>query len=198
MYTSKILILLDWDDTLYPTTWIVKNIIKNINNKFFEQLSKEDLFKNLDNLLFKFLNRCITYGETYIVTHANSFWVDSSLLSIPRTKKLIEKQIKIVSAKDKFGDYDIVYWKQMAFNEIINETCTDDLSIIAMGDSLYEHHALSVMNNNKSLKQKKNIHLKSIYFLPTPTINEVFSQLIQVYSKFPEFSFVNKNMKIKL
>ena len=59
------LIILDWDDTLFPTSWVNKNNIEILNNT--DVLYKK-YFKNIDISLlklFKILSQC---GDIIIIT----------------------------------------------------------------------------------------------------------------------------------
>ena len=45
------LIILDWDDTLFPTNWVMKRKINLLNTS--ERYQYTDYFQELDRVLFK-------------------------------------------------------------------------------------------------------------------------------------------------
>jgi len=128
----KNIIFIDWDDTLFPTTWVKKNKIdcldKNDVNKykqFFLELDKsisnllETITKNNDNFV-------------YIVSNANKKWIEVSLMCLPITSSIINKtspitnynnDIVIISAKDKYNEKysSPIDWKILTFKDIIND-----------------------------------------------------------------------------
>ena len=70
MIPSETLIILDWDDTLFPTSWLYQNKIdlsdSHIRNEY------QTLFAELDNILYSLLIKLINLGKVVIVTNASS------------------------------------------------------------------------------------------------------------------------------
>ena len=64
MNTKKIVFIFDWDDTLFPTSWI-----NNINNNKYNILNNKK-FIILDKILYLLISKCMIYGEVIIVTNA--------------------------------------------------------------------------------------------------------------------------------
>ena len=89
---NKTLIILDWDDTLFPTSWATKNDIDltdpDTQNKYIVSFSKLDL------LLHKLLTNFLNCGTVIIVTNATLGWVLISSNILPSTQELI-KSIKV-------------------------------------------------------------------------------------------------------
>ena len=170
------LIILDWDDTLFPTTWIHKNNINIFNNR---TLLYDKFFKNLDILLYKLFFTMIKYGNVIIITNALLNWIDISLLLLPNLSQLFKnKQIKIISARGEYShiNKDPEMWKKMAFKnelKIINENKNIN-NIISFGDADYEYFALiNLCENNVD-----NFRLlKSIKFIRYPTITQIYKQI---------------------
>jgi len=109
------LIILDWDDTLFPTTWLHKNKIDILNNKI---LLYEKFFKNLDLLLIRLFKLLLYCGDVIIITNALLNWIDISIKLLPNLNKLIStSNIKIVSARGEYSDTnkDPEMWKKWLF-----------------------------------------------------------------------------------
>jgi len=140
----KNIIFIDWDDTLFPTSWINNNKIDCTNK---EDINKYKLFfleldKSITNLL-----EIITDNNNnlvYIVTNANKKWVEICLSVLPKTSSIIKKDVIIISAKDKYNQKtnSIVDWKILTFKDVIN-----DVYINNMSDSLNQNISDSLNQN---------------------------------------------------
>ena len=165
---DKTLIIFDWDDTLFPTTWVTQN---NIDvNKEDDQNKYIIYFSNLDLILYKILNRCLYYGNVVIVTLASTKWVISSSNLLPNTQTLIRKNIKILSASEIYRNQypeDSSIWKKLVFKNLVERNKVNN--IISVGDSEYEFNALLDLFNNTRI-------LKSVRFIRSPNFNNIVSQ----------------------
>jgi len=169
------LIILDWDDTLFPTTWVVRNGI-DINNAF----SRERYivyFNELDLSLSRLLNKLMKCGKVIIVTNALPEWVRLSSSILPRTHKVLEK-IKVVSARKIYQSIigDAMAWKILAFkNELISEMRDKHINnVISVGDADYEYQALISLYKEDKRKTKL---MKSVKFMKDPTHDILLDQL---------------------
>lgn len=169
------LIIFDWDDTLFPTTYIIKNNINLINNN--------QLFIKLDTILYKLLKKFLEFGHVVVVTNAILKWVFTTLESLPETKKLIINYIPIFSARELYSDQypsAMTLWKKLLFEKIFEYYFkyqnNSRANIISIGDSDHEFIALTDLNN---LNNKINIKLilKSVRFLPIPTYDIILDEL---------------------
>ena len=138
---NKTLIILDWDDTLFPTTWITTNQI-NLKNHI-EVQKHQKYFNDVDLDLFILLRKLLQCGTVIIVTNALLNWIQISTAILPRTLAIIDK-IKVISAR---GDYQSkssnpMDWKKMAFKRILDESSKKVNNIISIGDAEYEYNAL--------------------------------------------------------
>mgnify|MGYP003341057243 CR=1 FL=1 len=96
------LIILDWDDTLFPTTWVtsanidINNISKNPSLVYY--------FKSLDTELQELFKHLINLGDVIIVTNAQLNWINISSTILPMTSKFLRiknksKPIEVISAR---------------------------------------------------------------------------------------------------
>ena len=183
------LILVDWDDTLFPTTW-TQNTEINLND--VNDVIKE-LFLTLDNILNNMVIRLLDHGKIRIVSNGSRGWINSCMNVLPIFSQLVELGIiNIVSARDLFElDYPKEYtmWKTQAFKICVSEHLVGEnviRQIVSMGDSISEHNALMNLkdwfksgdiNPDEDLENKI---LKSIIFKKDPELNEVIEQLNKI------------------
>ncbi len=167
------LVILDWDNTLFPTTWVTKNYINlndiEVRNRYL------DFFSELDNLIFNLLKKILEYSKVVIVTNALPVWIKISSNVLPKTQYIL-KNIKVVSARKNYQklNSDINEWKKLAFkDEVEHELDIKNVqNIISIGDASYEYNALINLYNSNRL-------LKSMKFLEEPT-HETLKDQIEV------------------
>lgn len=180
--------ILDFDDTLFPSTWCNKNMI-NLND--VESVSSYKLyFIELDKTVSDFLINLQKYGEIYIVTNANIKWIKACLNILPHTKKAImENNIRIVSARDLYSQTlsSPTEWKINTFKDILTDVtqklpqksnCNTFLNVVSIGDAHYEYVALLNLDNFfKSENKNINYLLKSIKFIEKPNFDLIIDQI---------------------
>nr|QBK89417.1 MAG: hypothetical protein LCMiAC02_05120 [Mimivirus LCMiAC02] len=195
------LILIDFDDSLFVTSWVVKNKI-DINNPRYKNKYIR-LFKELDELLFKLFTKILKYENTkvVIVTNATRLWVYICLEVLPSTKEIVEKKVEVISARDlykkKFPGNGFM-WKRLTFkNLVMNHYMNkkDNQNIISIGDAFYEHQA--TVNLYKEFKNKIRL-LKPIKMIQSPNYDEILDQLRVLYNNFNAIYTVKRHLDIAL
>lgn len=198
MLKYKTLIILDWDDTLFPTTWIIKNNINLTNTNM--QNHYIVLFSKLDIILSQILSKFIKYGQVVIVTNAASKWVSVSLNILPLSKELIHDKIFIISAREfcqeKYPN-QMPLWKKFIFKRLVANYFLDHKlqNIISIGDADYEFNALLDLYNENSLI--KNRLLKTIRLLKEPSFDNLIDQLYVLNNSLHKFIRIQKHMDLK-
>ncbi len=205
LYLTNIFII-DWDDTLFPTTWVNSN---GINLTDTNSVSNYKLyFLELDKTLSKFLDSFNKIGDIYIVTNANIKWIKSCLSILNQTRNsIVKNNIRIVSARDSYSQVNSspTEWKILTFQDILEDivkkitrnlkpnTC---LNILSIGDANYEYIALINLdayfkkNLPKISSSNVNYLLKSIKFVEKPEFNYIIDQLNVVHKN--QNSIINK------
>lgn len=186
------MIILDWDDTMFPTSWTIKNNIKISNKEYSKQY--QILFEDLDKLLSKMLTQFLIYGKVYIVTNGSERWIKSSIDILPNTKKIVESNILVISSRDIHKDTDVPIhnWKNNTFKKIVDiENSEGELfkTIISIGDAEYEYNALLKLNNDKRL-------LKSVKLMKSPTYNVLIDQLKVLSHSMKKIIDKNRHLEI--
>lgn len=212
-YKSKLyltnIIIIDWDDTLFPTNWVNKNSIKLDNT---QDIDKHKLyFLELDKTISTFLESLNKLGDVFIVTNANLNWIKTCLGTLNLTSNMILKNnINLVSARDNYSNKKNTptEWKIHTFQDIIGEILqkinfnfkqNTILNIISIGDAMYEYIALINLNTflknyiNKKMNENDcnfNYLLKSIKFIEKPEFKSIIDQ-IQLLDKSKD-DIINK------
>jgi hypothetical protein len=196
MNKSKTLIILDWDDTLFPTSWVVK---KNINLNDSETINKYKMyFSELDNILYELLINFLKCGKVVIVTNAMTKWVLLSYNVLPNTKNLIKKNIEIISARDICQDKmsgQMDKWKKLIFKQLVSKYFINSSSekIVSIGDANYEFNALVDLHDGF----KKKRFLKAIKFMDSPSYESLLDQLEVLNSCVNNICTSDKHMDLK-
>ena len=188
--------IFDWDDTLFPTTFLINEELTNLE---IDELSEEIkyIFSSLEEAVINILNLAISKGNVYIITNSSINWFNySSNKYYPNLKNILDK-IKIISARDEYGymnPTDNKIWKKKAFLDLTKDINTNLITnIICYGDSMIELEAAKILAS-----QFNDSCLKTIKFKENPEIEDLIRQLSLIEDKF-NFIFSNpKSLSIKI
>ena len=189
------IIIFDWDDTLLPTSFLEsKHIFTSFN-----QLSNNETQKitKIEELLHELLSKSIEKGDVYIITNADSGWVEYSCSIIYPTLVNLLNKIKIISAKKEYQEKfpgNLLVWKIKTFLNL-----TDDLdvkritNIICFGDSTFEMEAGKILASKFS-----KACIKIVKFKEKPELDEIYKQIQLVNLKFNIIYSSVKNLTIRV
>jgi len=189
------IIILDWDDTLLPTSFLSPGGIFNLDIK----LSKNDSEKlaKIEKEVSNLLNSAIEKGEVFIITNADKGWVEFSANKFYPSIIGILSKIKIISAREEYGNVfpgDSAKWKIQTFLDLqkyINLNLVTNL--LCFGDSIIEIKA------GKILASKfREAFIKTIKFKEVPKLDDLFKQLNLVNQQFNFIYSSVKNLTIKV
>lgn len=198
MNQYKTLIILDWDDTLFPTSWIVKNNInltnKDVQNKYIVYFSR------LDTLLYELFMKMLKCGQVIIVTNAALKWLIESSNIIPNTQKILKNNVLILSARDTYQkDFpdQMHLWKKMMFSDITTKYFKGYIyqNIISVGDAEYEFNATIDLYNEHSVV--KNKLLKTVKLMKNPTFESLIDQLEVLTEKINNIVTTQRHMDLQ-
>ena len=107
------IIIIDWDDTLYPTSWVMNSNIELTEPK--SRYKYIPYFTELDKYITHTLKKILQCGDVIIITNAMPEWVELSVSVLPKTKVLLQN-IEIVSARKKYQEtHKVIEWKKLTF-----------------------------------------------------------------------------------
>lgn len=197
------LVIFDWDDTLFPTSWLKKK----------DKLSTLDFFSEKEALLLRALEKvaestlrtALLFGKVTIVTNGEQGWVEMSCSqAMPSLWESLLKtgEVEIVSARSTYEEragYDPEAWKRLAFAKELRKIrdgsipSEQQLNVISLGDSLAEQRA--VVSLTKSFP---NLYGKSLKFVEKPNIQELIEQHKFVHACFVEVAEHNGDLDAEI
>ena len=192
------LIIFDWDDTLFPTSFLASNGYLYDGFSFTEKDEKiQKKIEKLEKSVIDLINLSLTKGEVYIITNAAIGWVEcSSKNYYPNFYKMLNK-IKIISARGEFENIfpnNVQEWKMKSFSNLKNYFNNKLVTnIICLGDSMLEIEAGKILANCF-----QEAFIKTVKFKENPKPDELNKQLILVKNQFNAIHSSIKNLTIKV
>jgi len=187
------MIIYDWDDTLFCTTFLGQLGFVDIPPEILATL------KPLDEAASRTLLKSLEYGQLFIITNSTEGWVQySSKLFLQKTHQVImDKKIEVISARSGYEDLfpgDYHRWKTEAFLGIKKHFDKNIITnLICLGDSHIEIDAAHVL-----AQQFSQAMIKTIKFRENPRPDELVKQLDLVYDKFEQIYMSIRNLTIRL
>lgn len=195
---KQTVIVCDWDDTLFPTT---------------PTLARSELAPpGLDTQRDEHMERAIHYvkdllemaqecGFVYIVTNAESGWVEESAsLWAPELLPVL-KNIPVVSARACFESLlpdDPNEWKVQVFLAIRRQhRATPITNLVSLGDSESEGKAAKIFGEECQVLGHQAF-VKTVKFKQRPTFAEHFAQVRAIHSKFEKIVTATRDLEVVL
>lgn len=177
------LIILDWDDTLLPSTWLQQQGLQIAAGSAMPNEEQKALLQRLARRVIRILRSTKQLGQVTIVTNAEKGWVELSCSKfLPEVLPLLEG-IKIMSARSTFEhahpQSTPMHWKRLAFRSEIAAFfhasavgCVEDnwKNMISVGDSMQERTALL------EATQGRDCWSKSLKFVERPSPEQLMRQ----------------------
>ena len=218
---GSLLILLDWDDTLFPTTMI--NEILHSRDKNDLALVRDDqitYLQRLGKLTLVLLTQLINkYGANsiHIVTNSLNGWITESLAYAscitPIYKQiellLITNNITMQSAQSlyakKIKNSTPTQWKQYCFDKIID--INKYHHILSIGDQWTDHYAVKQslaslfehITKNNHQNDDKPIHKPCHHVIKlkmTPSVNDMINEILYIQACFTQIFNIISHKKL--
>jgi hypothetical protein len=192
------LIIFDWDDTLFPTTWLQQH-------GFFEDeatlsTEQEMQMKSLAQSARLALQVAMQIGKVVIVTNAEQGWIEMSCTKFMPSLVSLLRTVDMVSARASYEQFteSPSEWKRLAFrNEVdlmYGVACSEQKrNIVSIGDSLHELNALKSLGNDMASCCKKCVKL-----LEQPTIMGLLDQHEVISSSLLEIAEYDGDLDIAI
>lgn len=179
---DRTLIIFDWDDTLLPSSWLLKQDLKIAGNSRLPNDAEKLELRRVAESVVKTLRRAKRIGTVIIITNAEKGWVELTCRHfLPQVAPQLEG-IKVLSARSKFEPAcpsAPIQWKRLAFEseisaffDVLSGHSVSDVreNLISIGDSLHEREALI------RATELRHCWKKSIKFLVQPTPEQLVKQ----------------------
>lgn len=160
------LIIFDYDDTIFPSTYYTKNT----------NLTTNDL-NVIDNTVYDIFKTLQSNGHTVIIiSNGNMAWINESMKLLPNTKNyIINNKIQIISARDLYENTQVKYedWKRFTIVRILtSEPYYNFDSVLGIGDSTIDDIAIK--------ESCKFVHKKHEFIkIPPSLVLSMFNEMIE-------------------
>lgn len=169
--TCETVIIFDWDDTLFPTTYVMTHAT---------HVPPETL-RPLTEAASQLLQAARKLGRTFIITNGAYGWVEDCTQNYMSDLLPALEGIPVISARHRFASRyhasHVSAWKVQAFLELQSSLSQDLItSFLSIGDSNYEKNAALTTG-----QVFPNAVIKTVKLVETPTPQELAAQLRLVY-----------------
>jgi len=145
---ERSLFIIDWDDTILPTTWLGQHgLLRDEDAELSDK--QEAQLSALAEAVMETLDVAGDLGKVVLVTNGVEGWIEHSCLRFLPTLASTVRWLPKVSARSEFQPLGIecpTEWKSRAFEREIKAFAEmldgDSLSVISLGDSMCERQAL--------------------------------------------------------
>jgi hypothetical protein len=191
-----LVIFLDWDDTLFPSSYLASKGYRLESEFVSEEVLRQ--LKLVEAWVERLLDYLATKGDVYVITNAETGWVElSSAKFIPDLADRV-KMLDITSARSKYESMfpnSPLKWKFYAFKDklITDLGPNDNVQVLSLGDSNYEREAAISVT-----KDYPNICCKSIKFQERPSVEQLLKQIELVIKSFEEIYSHDGDLDLQL
>jgi hypothetical protein len=196
---ERTLIILDWDDTLFPNTWLLEQGLHLAEYSPAPNETQKMELRKVARLVSRTLRRAKCCGTVIVITNAEKGWVElTSRQFLPDVVPHLEG-IRIVSARSKFErawPASPATWKTLAFHTEVddffgNRAAGRQENVISIGDSLHEREALLVST------EFRNSCTKFLKFLDRPSPAQLVKQHLVLSSAFRALVNYDDNVDLR-
>lgn len=187
------LIIIDWDDTLYPTSWAVENNVDLTDPKSRYRYIKH--FEKLDDYLSSTLEYMMTLGDVIIITNAMPEWINLSSGVLPKTKKSLNA-IDVVSARERYqSKTKMSEWKKNTFVDEVTRRSKKRKynNILSLGDAEFEYNALINLYKHNDLPHK---YLKAIKFIRSADYATLLEQIKMIRQNISHICSLTRHVDV--
>lgn len=207
------LILLDWDDTLLPSSWLARRKSSSDARKSGQPESVNWVDKDTERLLGDVANNACElihtaafFGRVVIVTNAEVGWVElSGNMYLPSVMDALRQcRVTIISARAEYESLTRqhpIQWKIEAFRVLLRSITPSSATcnVVSIGDSEAERTAVLHCVREKQLKNPSAGWLfKSVKLCDQPTPVILLRQLMFVKHILPKVVYNAENLDLRV
>lgn len=192
IHRDNSLVICDWDDTLFPTSWIhhVDIDLTDIRTRY----KYTRYFDKLDKHLARTIASILEHADLIIITNATMSWIYVTLTVLPATAKVLNN-IPIVSARESFQNKcSMEDWKKYTFRQELKKR-PHYRNITSIGDANYEHKALVALYHWNHIPHK---YLKSIKFEKSTDCFDLIDQIRVIQTQIENIANAQRHLDLTL
>jgi len=187
----------DWDDTLLCSSFLSNEGLRLDSEGISDELERQ--LKELEASVIAVLELSLTYGEVFVVTNAETGWVQMSAQKfLPGVVPMLE-QVNVLSARSTFEalfpDCPIK-WKYCAFVRHLTPLLanpTTRKNVLSFGDSHVEREAVRL-----ATRDCESTRTKSVKFAERPSLEQLRRQIELVTKCFESIHRYDGNLDLAL
>jgi hypothetical protein len=178
MNKDNTIIIVDWDDSMFPTSWFT-----SISKDSKTSLDWIKILEPLDVMLYSFFTQILEIGHVYIVTYAYPTWVNMCFSMLPRAQKL-QSEIPVISGRsDHKRSFSIDGFTQKKYIfKSIAEHFIGARQIISIGDDQAEYNALVELDSKSAYLKAIKLTKNPSYFVLLDQLNTLNSCMKNIYN----------------
>lgn len=197
---TKTFIIFDWDDTLFPTSYLQNEYGDAIRFYNMSEADRNQL-RQVDDLIVRVFKIALEEANLSLITNANLVWLSHSAYEfLPRTYNFIfgkHSNISVLSARDKYGwryRSRMILWKYLAFDNYINKHVRPKrrVEIISIGDAMFEHEAAFYAIRHRHGSTVKNVVLRRF-----PSIADITHEMMYLFHHLEDIIRVVSSMEFE-
>jgi hypothetical protein len=196
-YSDSTVTVLDWDDTLIPSTWLKGQGLSGaaLAEKFGITKEMVDACEEVAVHVQRVIQKAQEYGKVFIITNGTHGWVENSCgLFMPSIRNLI-LSLPIISAADlyRYFSKDPISWKRMAFRRDLLDRAFGGMPrasrvIISIGDGYAEQQASRNLMMIGSYSQVGLLSVRSLKIVESSSPTVLIRQLDEICQILPSLA----------
>jgi hypothetical protein len=191
--------LFDWDDTLFPTSWMLKQARTTASENIFISDKNRHSLRTVCEGSMGLMREAQAISHSCIVTNAKRPWIEDccDMVAQDMNLRLVGPNCPVHYANEAANppptatrSERLTVTKARVMNQVVTTFYSryhmqSWKNVISIGDAFYEHAAVhDVIRNRPEYSSKKKCRMKRIKFLRKPSVEEMVLQLRLVRSWF--------------
>jgi hypothetical protein len=196
-YSDSTVTVLDWDDTLMPSTWLKDQGLSSaaLADKFGITKEMVDACEEVAVHVQRVIQKAQEYGKVFIITNGTHGWVEKSCeLFMPSIRNLV-LSLPIISAADlyRYFSKDPISWKRMAFRRDLLDRAFGGMPraarvVISIGDGYAEQQASRNLMMIGSYSQVGLLSVRSLKIVESSSPAVLIRQLDEICQVLPSLA----------
>ena len=193
-YSDSTVTVLDWDDTLMPSTWLKGQGLTSaaLADKFGITKEMVDACKQVAVHVERVIKKAQEYGKVFIITNGVHGWVEKSCeMFMPSIRNLV-LSLPIISAAGlyRYFSKDPILWKRMTFRRELLDRAFGGMPranrvVISIGDGSAEQEAARYLMTIGSYSQVGLLSVRCLKIVESSSPAILIRQLDEICQILP-------------